>query len=69
MYFARLRTFFRFLILEGAIDASPMETLRPPVCRPDQIQPFSQEQVVRLINASKLSTHPRRDEAILLFLL
>jgi len=69
MYFARLRTFFGFLILEGAIDVSPMEALRPPVCRPDQIQPFSQEQAERLVNQAKRSTHPRRDEAIVLFLL
>ncbi|HLV81656.1 MAG TPA: tyrosine-type recombinase/integrase, partial [Chthonomonadaceae bacterium] len=69
MYFARLRTLFRFLISEGIIDASPMDTLRPPVNRPDQIQPFTQEQVVRLIGAAKKGKHPRRDEAILLFLL
>jgi integrase/recombinase XerC len=69
MYFARLRTLFRFLVSEGWIEASPMETLRPPVNRPDQIQPFTKEQVTALFAAAKRSQHPRRDEVILLFLL
>jgi integrase/recombinase XerC len=69
MYFARLRTLFRFLVAEDLIEVSPMEKMRPPVNRPDQIQPFSQDQVKLLLIAAKKSEHPRRDEAICLFLL
>jgi len=46
-----------------------MEKLRPPVNRPDQIQPFTEEQIDALLAAAKRSQHPRRDEAIVLFLL
>ena len=51
MYYARLRTFFRFLVEEGSIEASPMETLKAPVSRPDQIEPFTQEHVTALLAA------------------
>lgn len=69
MYFARLRTFFRFLVAEDIIEFSPMEKMRPPINRPDQIQPFTPEQVLALQRSAKKSEHPRRDEAICLFLL
>lgn len=68
-YFTILRTLFRFLVTEGAIETSPLETMARPVARPDQIQPFTQEQIGRLRAAARRSRHPRRDEAILLFLL
>jgi len=68
-YFGNLRTLFRYLVAEGAIEASPMEALRPPIARSDQIQPFTSDQIQALINAARRSRHPRRDEAILLFLL
>lgn len=68
-HFINLKTFFRFLIDEGVIESSPIEHLRPPVARADQVQPFTQEQVTSLLQMAKRSTHPRRDEAILLFLL
>lgn len=64
-----LRTFFRFLVAEGYIPGSPMEGLRPPIHRPDQIQPFTEEQVQALLKASKASQQPKRDEALLLFML
>jgi site-specific recombinase XerD len=68
-YFARLRSFFNFLLDEGAIEASPMATLKPPVSRSDQIQPFTEEQIADLQRAARASEHPRRDVAILLLLL
>lgn len=46
-----------------------MESLKPPLVRSDQIQPFTPDQVAALLNAAKKSRHPRRDTAILLFLL
>lgn len=68
-YFAILRTLFRALVTDGALEASPMENLRAPVNRPDQIQPFTEEQVQALRTAARRSKHPRRDEALVLFLL
>jgi len=69
MYYGRLRTLFRFLVDEGILEASPMESVRPPVVRSDQVQPFTQAQINALLQAAKRSNHPRRDEAILLILL
>lgn len=68
-YYITLRTFFRYLEAEGVIEASPVESIKLPVCRPDQVQPFTQEQVNALLQASRRSAHPRRNEAIILFLL
>ena len=67
-YHGILRTFFNWLITEGELDASPMERIPPPVHRASQVQPFTPEQVRALLAASKRSLHPRRDEAICLFL-
>ncbi|HEY3269298.1 MAG TPA: site-specific integrase [Armatimonadota bacterium] len=62
------KTFFRWLV-EGYIDGSPMESVKAPVARPDQVQPFTKEQIAAQLMAAKQSRHPYRDEAILLFLL
>jgi integrase/recombinase XerD len=64
-----LRTFFRWLVEEDAIAVSPMERIRAPISRADQIQPFSEDQVLALLGAARRSDHPKRDEAIVLFLL
>lgn len=50
-YFAHLRTFFRWLVEEGEIEISPIENLRPPVARTDQVQPFTETQVAALLTA------------------
>jgi integrase/recombinase XerC len=68
-YFSRLRTFFAFLVEEGALDSSPMERLKPPIIRQDQVQPFTREQQEALRLAARRSRDPRRNEAILLLLL
>ncbi|MBI3909342.1 MAG: tyrosine-type recombinase/integrase [Armatimonadetes bacterium] len=68
-YFTNLRTLFNFLVVEGYLEASPLETLRPPVARADQIQPFTQDEVAALLDAARLGRHRRRDEALALFLL
>ncbi len=67
-YYAHLRSFFNWLVGEEVLDFSPLEALAPPQARPDQIQPFTREQVKSLIDATKKSGYPRRDEAILMFL-
>lgn len=68
-YYNILRAFFTFLVEEGVLTVSPMERLRPPVSRADQIQPFTQEQVGTLLAAARATSHPKRNEALLLLLL
>jgi len=68
-YYNRLKAFFQFLVNEGYLTISPMASLKPPIVRADQIQPFTEEQVASLLKAAKQSKFPRRNEAIILFLL
>ncbi|MDR3707197.1 MAG: tyrosine-type recombinase/integrase [Capsulimonadaceae bacterium] len=68
-YHGHLRTLFRWLVAEGMVEQSPMEPIAPPVARADQIQPFTEPQIQSLIATSSRTTHPKRDEAIVLFLL
>ena len=68
-YYSHLRTFFRWLVAESVLTASPMDTLAAPIARPDQIQPFTEKQVEALLSAARRTNHPKRDEAILMFLL
>lgn len=67
--FGILRSFFRYLVSEGYVERSPIENVRSPINRPDQIQPFNEEQVEALLRAAKNSRHPKRDEAVILFML
>jgi integrase len=67
-YFINLKSLCNFLVEEGALPASPMETLRPPVARSDQIKPFTQEQVNALIAAAE-KTWPRERNLALVLLL
>lgn len=46
-----------------------MERIPVPVDRPDQIQPFTEEQVQALLRAASKSKYPKRNEAILLLML
>lgn len=68
-YHGHLRTFFRWVVEEGRLDASPVERIPVPTSRADQIQPFTQDHVYALLAAAKRLTYPRRDSAILWFLL
>ena len=63
-YHAILRTFFRWLVEEGTLDDSPMESIASPISRTDQIQPFSEAQIEALIREAKKTLHPKRDEVI-----
>ncbi|HLK55686.1 MAG TPA: tyrosine-type recombinase/integrase [Chthonomonadaceae bacterium] len=69
LYHRHLRACLNWIVEEGGIDASPMAKVKPPIDRPDQIQPFTPEQVDAVLAAARRSKHPRRDEAICLFLL
>lgn len=68
-FYGVLKTMFHWIVAEGYLDDNPMATLRPPVSRADQIQPFSPEQVNALLNAAKHSRCAKRDQALILFML
>lgn len=67
-YYNRLRTFFRWLVTEGVLTASPLDIIRAPVAREDDIIPFTPAQVAALQAAALAGRNPRRDLAILLML-
>jgi site-specific recombinase XerD len=54
---------------EEIIEDSPVTAIKPPVCRADQIQPFTSDQVNALLKAAERSKQPQRNKALLLFLL
>lgn len=68
-YFLHLRTLFRFIVKMGSLSSSPMDELEAPVVREDQIIPFTAEQILALERAARQSHWPKRNHAILLFLL
>lgn len=68
-YFHHLRTFFNWLVGEEYLMVSPMDKIAPPVSRPDQIKPFTPQQVNALLSVTAKTKYPRRDEAIVRFLL
>lgn len=68
-YDRHLRAFFTWMVTEEAIPASPMDRIVEPTDRPDQVEPFTDEEVERLLTASRKSNYAKRDEAILWLLL
>jgi site-specific recombinase XerD len=68
-YHRHIRAFFNWCVGEGLIDSSPMDRIRPPLVRADQVQPFTLDQIRALIYAAKHTRNPERDEAILRMLL
>jgi site-specific recombinase XerD len=68
-YYSTLRAFFRWLIAEEEIAASPMVRIPVPIDRPDQVQPFTGDQCRALLEAAKRTTNPLRDEALLCLML
>lgn len=68
-YYRELRAFFHWVVKEGRLSVSPMTRIAPPQMRSEQVQPFTPEHQGAFVSASRKSTHPRRDEAIVLFLL
>ncbi len=46
-----------------------MGNLKAPIVRQDQILPFTREQQEALLRVARKTRHPKRDEAIVLFLL
>jgi integrase len=68
-YHKHLRSFFNWLVREELLNVSPMEKIPAIVARPDQVQPYTDDQLSQLIKAAKNSLHRRRDEALIYFFL
>jgi site-specific recombinase XerD len=68
-YHNTLRAFFNWLIAEEMIEVSPMAPIAAPICRPDQIQPFTDDDLTALLKAAQESRNPLRDYSIVLMLL
>lgn len=69
LYYDDLSAFFRYLVRQNILTKSPIAPIPRPKWQPDQLQPFSDDQVRALLEAARHSDHPLRDEAFLLFLL
>ena len=54
---------------EEYLDQSPKAKLSPPMVGADPIQPFTHQQIIALLQSTRRSKYPRRDEAIVRFLL
>jgi site-specific recombinase XerD len=68
-YHGCLRALFNWMVNDGVIETSPMARIASPIHRPDQVQPFTHEQVLALLEAARRSREALRNEAILLLAL
>ncbi len=68
-FFSGIRAFFRWCVEESRMGASPLARTKPPISRPDQVQPFNEEQVRALIAGAADTAYPTRDTALVLTLL
>lgn len=68
-YHADLRAFFRWLVQEEVLSSSPMERIKAPALREEQVKPFTEADLQALQAAITQSPYPTRDRAIFLFLL
>lgn len=68
-YYRHLSALWNFLVAEEQIADSPMSSLKQPIVREDQIQPFTGAQVKALLTAAGESTYSRRDIALVYLLL
>ncbi len=69
VYHQVLGALFAAMVADGTIAASPLDGIERPIDRPDDVQPFSADQVAALLAAARKSRYPMRDETILLLLL
>lgn len=68
-YYAYLRAFFNFAVQEGRLAASPMDRIPAPRDPGDEVQPFSDQEIEKLLRAASKTHEARRDTAIILTLL
>jgi site-specific recombinase XerD len=67
-YARHLRAFFAWAVKYEYLPADPMQKIPHVVDRPDDVKPFSPEQVRALLEAAKRSKESARNYALLLFL-
>jgi integrase/recombinase XerC len=67
-YYVVLKLFFDWLVREEGIDTSPMATLLAPIAHTERVRPFTTQQILSLVKATKDSVQPLRNEAIMWFL-
>ncbi len=65
-HFRVLGAFFNWLVKEEKVTDTPMRKVQKPKVPVDQIQPFSDEQMLALLKAAKSSRYPTRDFAIVM---
>jgi len=68
-YYRVLRTFCNWLVEEEYATVSPMAKVKPPVARPDQIEPLTPHQIGQLVAGAKASEYPLRNVAIIYLIL
>lgn len=68
-YYRVIRTFCNWLTEEEYATASPMAKIKPPVARPDQVQPLTPQQIAQLVRGAKASEYPLRNVAIIYLIL
>ena len=68
-YWVNFKCFFNWLVEESLIESSPMARLAKPKVPTENVEPFTPAQVKSILEAARRSLHPRRNEAIVLFLL
>lgn len=69
LYHRTLQACCNWLVAEEELDESPMVRIKAPIDRPDQVQPLTREQIIKLIEACKQTNAPERNSAIILLLL
>lgn len=63
-YYGYLRAFFGWIHDQELIDFNPMDRVDRPGGQVDPVQPFSDEQVLDILQAAEKTSQPRRDLAI-----
>ncbi|RYZ70079.1 MAG: hypothetical protein EOP09_06630 [Proteobacteria bacterium] len=68
-YHAYLSGFWTWLEKRGYILDNPFKILEKPTYQYDQVQPFTEDQFLSMMQACRSMANPQRNEALLLFLL
>jgi site-specific recombinase XerD len=64
-----VRAFCNWMVEQDYLSASPMAKMKPPIARPDQIQPLTNQQVHRLVEGARKTEYPLRNVAIIFLIL
>ncbi|HLI47276.1 MAG TPA: tyrosine-type recombinase/integrase [Chthonomonas sp.] len=67
--YTALRSFVSYLLEEGELDVDILEGVPRPIIRQDEIAPFTEDEVMRLLEAAKQTRHAERNYALLCLLL